>query len=773
MLLLADTQKVKAATAELKKNYYPHPEALLGLLHIVVSHPEPTVRQLAAVQSLRLIPKHWKNISASQKPSVRNELLQAVVREENAKCRHGESRVVAAIAVFDFEDKEWADLLPAVLQLTTSDNVAHREVGSYIIYSLLEADPTTFSDHLSTLFELFNKTIRDPQSRDVRINTMLSISSVLLLIQADEDDESVATVQEFIPAMVEVLKDTVDSNDDERTQQAFEVFQSFLGYESSLLSKYFKDLVQFMLELAANTNADDEVRNQALAFLTQCAQYRRMKIQAIPDMATQLTRKAMTILAELEEDDDEDDMTPARSALALIDQLCTDLPPRQVAVPLLEDFNKYATSDNVGFRRAAVIALGTCAEGAPDFVSTQIGALMPTVLRLLNDPNRAVRHDSLVSLMRMGEDLAETMKSHHETIMTALVKNLEAASEDENDEKNIEIIRSVCGSIDTMSEGLGAEIMNKYAQGLIGRIGRFLNHPDVKVKAAAAGAIGALALAIEEGFTPFLKETMEAMSPFVVAENGEDELQLRSSVCDAMGRIAVGVGAEAFQPYVMPLLLASEKALELGNARLRETTFILWSQLSRVYDGNLGDSLQGIFKGLFDSLELDEEDLEFELPGEIEGLVDGQIVLGGKKIKVKSTEEATDDDEDEMDDDDDDDSDWDDIVGVSQAAMEKEVAIEVLGDVITNAKDKSVPYLEKAIELITPLAEHTYEGCRKAAISTLWRTYACVWQIMEQQSGQKWQPGLPLNFEPPANLVKLGEVVVNATLQVWQDESDR
>ncbi|ETS78179.1 hypothetical protein PFICI_10241 [Pestalotiopsis fici W106-1] len=765
---IPDTVKVKAATAELKKNFYPHPESLLGLLHVVVSHDDATVRQLAAVQSLRLVPKHWKKIAADQKSGVRNEVVQAAVREQHPKVRHGISRVIAGIAVIDFENKEWPELLPNVLQLTTSDDVAHREIGSYIIYSLLEADPTTFVEHLAQMFELFSKTIRDPQSRSVRINTMLSISSLLLLIQADEDEESVATVQEFVPAMVDVLKDTINSGDDEGTQQAFEVFQSFLGYESALISKYFKDLIQFMLELSANTNADDEVRNQALAFLTQCAHYRRMKLQAIPNLATELTRQSMQILAELEEDDDEDDMTPPRAALALIDQLSTDLPPRQVVVPILEDLKKYASSETVGARRAAMIALGTCAEGAPDFVATQVESLMPIILQLLNDANRAVRHDALVCLMRMGEDLAEFMKAHHETIMTALVKNLEAASENENDDKNVEIISSVCGSIDTMAEGLGGEVMQKYAEGLISRVGRFLNHSDVKVKAAAAGAIGAIALSIEDAFKPYLKETMEAMSPFVVAEDSEDDLSLRSSVVDAMGRIAVGVGAQDFQPYVMPLLMSSEKALNLGNARLRETTFILWSQLSKVYEGDLGDSLQGIFKGLFDCIELEEEDLDFD-DEEVAGLVDGQLVTDGKKLRVKADD--ADDEEDEMDDDDDDD--WDDIMGISQAAMEKEVAVEVLGDVISHAKDKSVPYLEKAIELISPLVEHNYEGCRKAAISTLWRTYACVWQIMEEQTGQKWSPGLPLSFETPSHLAKLGEVVATATLQLWLEESDR
>lgn len=761
---IPDTQKVKAATAELKKNFYPHPEALLGLLHIVVSHSDSSVRQLAAVQSLRLVPQHWPSINGEQKTAVRNEILQAVVREQDARCRHGESRVIAAIAGLDFEENQWADLLPGVQQLSLSDNVGHREVGSYIIFSLLEANPTYFTEHLPKLFELFSKTIRDTQSRDVRINTMMSISSLLLLFSADEDEASVAAVQEFVPPMVDVLKDAVENDDGERTRQAFEVFQSFLAYESALMSKYFKDLVQFMLDLAVNTDADAEVRNQALAFLAQCVRYRRMKIQGIPDLGKQLTQKGLMILAEVEDDDDEDDMTPPRSALNLIDQLSTDLPPRQVCVPLLDEFNKYASSENPGHRRAAIMALGAAAEGAPDFISTQIDSMMPAIIRLLNDPNRSVRHDALISLMRMGEDLAETMKSHHDAIMTALVKNLEAASGSETDSKNIEIIASVCGSIDTLSEGLGGEVMTKYAEGLIRRVGTFLSHPDAKVKSAAAGAIGAVALSIMGGFKPYLKETMEVMSPYVVAENGDDELSLRCSVVDAMGRIAVGVGAEEFKPYVMPLLMASEKALSLGNARLRETTFILWSQLAKVYEGDLGDSLAGIFKGLFDSLELEEEDLE--ISDEIEGLVDGKMVLRNNKIKVESGE-----DEDGMDDDDE--SDWDDIIGISAQAMEKEVAIEIVGDVISHAKERAAPYMEKAVELIAPLSEHTYEGCRKAAISTLWRTYACVWELMEQHMGQKWQPGLPLNLQPADHVLKLMEVVTGATLQLWQDESDR
>ncbi|KAI1387118.1 importin beta-4 subunit-like protein [Hypoxylon trugodes] len=769
---IPDTQKVKAATAELRKNFYPHPESLIGLLHVIVSNPESTVRMLAAVQALRLVPKHWEKIADDQKPAVRNELLQAILREQDAKCRHGQSRVIAAIATLDFESEQWTDLLPAVMQLNTSDDVTHREIGSYIVFSLLETNPAYFEDHLSTLFELFAKTIRDPQSRDVRVNTMQSISALLMLVDCDDDEQSVNAVQGFVPVMVDVLKDAVDSGDDEKIQQSFEVFQSFLAYDPALISRYFKDLVQFMLDLAVNTNAEDDVRSQALSFLAQCVKYRRMKVQGIPDMGAQLMKKGLAILSELDDDDDEEDTTPARTALSLIDQLATDLPPRQVIVPLLDEFANYAGSQNPGQRKACVLALGTCAEGAPEFVSTQIASVMPMVLHLLKDPEQSVRHSALLGLIRLGEDLSDSMASHHDDIMTALVMNLDASSGDESDKKNVDIIRSVCGAVDSLAEGLGPDVMAKYGDSMIRRIGTFLSHPDPKVKSSAAGALGAIAASIKSAFNPYLKETMEAMSSYILAESGEEELALRSSICDAMGRIAVGVGAQEFSPYVIPLLVASEKALHLGNPRLRETTFILWSQLATVYEGDLGDSLSGIFKGLFDSLELEEEDVELDIPADQDGLVDEEVVLAGKKLKVKNSEDADGDDADLMDDDDDDD-DWDDLVGVSAQAFEKEIALEVLGDVIYAAKEKSAPYIERAVELVAPFAEHSYEGCRKTALGTLWRTYACVWEVMEKQTGRKWEPGLPMNFEPVANILKLGEIVSTATLHIWPDESDR
>lgn len=778
--LPADTQRVKAVTAELQKNFYAKPESLLLLIEVVCTHEEVNLRQQAAVQAARLTIKYWEKIPVEQKGSVRQHLVDACMKEQNPRCRHSESRLIASIANLDLdEDNAWPELIPSLFQLAGAADVSHREVGSYIIYAILDENPTHFADKVRELLALFVNTIKDPQSRDVRVNTVMSIGAVLMLVEPEEDETAVQAVQQLVPLMVNVLRDAVENNDDERSKQTFEVFQQFLAYEPVLLAPHLRDLMVFMAELAANTNAEDAVRCQALAFLAQTVRYRRMKVQAMKDMGAQLTLKSMEILTEIDDDEDEDEITPARAALSLIDQLASDLPPRQVIVPLLDALPKFASSENSGFRKSGVLALGTVAEGAPDFVSTQLKMIMPFVLRLLNDQDSGVRHTALIGLTRIADEMAEELSDDRDALVEALLKNIQAASAEAADasaaKKNVEILRCACAALDALATGFESDVMQKYGPELITPVGSLLSHPDFKVKSAAAGALGAIASSMEEAFEPYFEKTMTALGPYVHIKDSEDELDLRSGVCDAMGHFASAVGPQKFQPFVMDLMKASEEALHLGHPRLRETSFILWSSLSKVYGKEFAPFIEGVFKGLFESLDLEEEELVLNLSPEEQAIIGTgeEIIQGGKKIKVRHAEEGEEVMDADDDDDDDDDDEWADY-GITPEAMEKEVAIEVLGDVITHAcgLPEISQYLQKALEQITPLVEHNYEGCRKAAISTLWRAYARVYELMEEQTGVKWEPGFPPKQSPP-ELVQLGEIVSTATQKLWPEETDR
>jgi hypothetical protein len=771
----ADTNRVKAATTELRKTYYPHPQSLLWLLHILTSHDAPEIRQQAAVEAHRLIPNHWSSLPADQKPAIREKLLESTLSEEKSLVRHSAARVIASIAGQDLEEGQWESLPGLLLQAATSKQAAHREIGVFILFNLLETAGDAFEDKLPGLFSLFSNTIKDPESADVRINTMLCLSRVAMLIQPDEDPENLARFVAIFPEMVAVLKSSIDEQNEDRVMQAFEVFQTLLGCESALLNKHFKDLLTFMINIAADTDIPDESRSQALSFLMQCARYRKMKIQAIRDMGETLTLKSMQIATEIDDEEDDDDVTPHKSALGLLDLLATSLPPRQVVVPLLAALPQYVNSENPKYRQAGILALGMCVEGAPDFIATQLDTLMPIVLKLLNDPEIGVRNAALNGVARLADDLAEELCKHHAELIPALLKNLDSASvhaaNAADQEKNLDILKASCSALDSVTEGVDKATIVGYIPELVPRLGRLLGHTDLNVKASAAGAMGSIAGSAMDAFLPYFETTMKALSEYVTLKDSTEELDLRGVVCDSMGSMATAVGAKAFQPYVQPLMQASEEALHLGHPRLRETSYILWSTLAKVYQEEFTPFLDGVVKGLMESLEQEESDIEVELGEEAKDILGQEVIIAGKKVKVASATDAP-DDLDEMEDDDDDD-DWDDLTAVTAVALEKEVAVEVLGDVLSNTRQHFMPYFEKTVETTVLLVEHSYEGVRKAAIGTLWRSYACLWGLMEDHTGEKWTPGLPLKSQPSEEVLKLGEVVTMATLSLWDDEVDR
>ncbi len=751
---------------------------MLLLIEIVCTHSDVNVRQQAAIQAARLVDRHWKVATPEQKTAVRQHLLEATLKEQNAKCRHSDAYLVAAVATLDFVDGEWPELLPALFALASSNDAAQREVGSYIIYSTLEADPAIYKDHAAKLLELFAQLIKDPVSTDVQINTVMSIGAMLVLIEdikaMDEGDAGVEAVRDLVPQMGLVLKNAIDVGDDEKVTQVFDVLQQFLVFSPAFIGTHLKSLMQFMMNLAATKDADEDVRNQALSFLTQTVHYRRLKIQAMRDMAAQLVVKSMEILTELG-DEDADEETPGHMALGLLDSLASELPPRQVLVPLLDEFPKYASSTDPAMRKAGILALGNCAEGAPDFVNTQLKTILPVVIQLLNDPDETVRHASLIGLAGLAAEMPESIAIEHEAIMTALLKNLQASmvptADEETTKKNGQVIRAVCSAFDAISNGLTSDVMKQYALQLIEPIGQLFGHPELRVKIAGASALGAIAESLDKDFAPFFEKSMQALGIFATIKGEDQELQLRSAVLDSMGRIAIAVGSQMFQPYVVDLMKASEEALVLDDERLKESSFIFWASLAKVYGKDFKPFLPGVLKALLDTLESDDDDAVIQLTAEEKAILAAggvkNAVVGGKKITIEDLEE------DSMGDDDEDDDDaW---AAMDSDAEEKEVAIEVLGDIISNAcgEDEMQQYLEKAVSVATDLTEHHHGGVRKAATGMLWRSYARVWQLTAETTGTTWEPGFPPKQAPTPLLTKLAAMVVRPTLDIWPDESER
>ena len=765
---------VKAATKILQEEYYKQPEALLFLLQIIISHDSSELKQLAATQARPLVAKQWTKIPEQQRSSARSQLFQATMSESHSLVRHSSARLVSTIAKIDLEDGDWAELPNMLQQAATSSNAGERAVGIYLLYSLLETMGDGFSDKFKALFELFANTIKDPESLEVRLNTLLALSKMALVIDAEEDQASVKAFQTLVPAMVAVLQATIESGKEDQVMLAFEVFNTLLTTEYQLMQKHFEDLVELMNTIATNPNFADETRTQAISWLMQCVIYRRLRVQG-KKMGGPLTKSMLAVVAEIEDINDDDDITPGRSALGLIDSMAQNLPAQQVIAPLLDLLPEYSSHNNPAHRRAGILALGYAVEGAPDFISTQLNRVSPILFQLLEDSDVSVRQAALQTTARLADDLPTDVTKEHEKLMPLLAKNLTAAMQEfkgEDEGPTIDIMRSSVSAIDSVVDGMDSSDAVQYLDKLVPLLQKLLGHPDFKIKGLAAGALGSLASTVEEPFKPYLADSMQAMQVYITKKENEEELDLRASCTDAMGEMAVAVGPADFKDYVQPLMRASEEALKLDHSRLKESTYILWGSLAKVYEEDFSPFLSGVVNGLFECIDQEEGDLEVQLGDSAKDLVGKEVTIAGRKVKVA---DAIDSDDEEIEDIDldDEDSDWGDLATVTPLALEKEIAIEVIGDVVGNTKTSFMPYFEKTIQKLLPLVEHSYENVRKAAFSTLHRAYAALYEVQEDAGAQqKWEAGLPLSVKPVNELEKLGDLVMTATLTSWPDEDD-
>ncbi|MCJ1282366.1 hypothetical protein MMC26_001689 [Xylographa opegraphella] len=779
-VLAPDTTRVKAATDTLRKDYYTSPQSLTLLLQILSSHDSPQLRQLAATQARSLVGRHWAAVPAALKAQIRGHILQSTLSERTAIVRHAAARVISEIAKIDVENGEWVDL-PEILQhAAETGSPEEREVSTYILFTILESIGDGFMHRFHELFGLFSKTIHDPDSADVRMNTMLALSKLGFLLDADNDEESLEMFQSALPNMVATLKQAIEAGDEDRIMRGFEVFQSLLDCDSKLLNVHFRDLVQFMIQLSSEVSLGKETRGQALNFLINCVLYRKLKFQGLR-VGEQLTAVLLKILAEAADhsDDADDSFSTALLVLSLITFMAQNLPPSQIIVPLLQIFKVYSVSANTRERQAGIAALGTSTEGAPEFIDTQLTELNPIILRLLEDPEIKVREAATDGVKLLADHLSETMGKEHQKYISALVHNLNAAmgNLDGPDGKiNINIVVNCCSAIDSLVDGLEPEDIKEYLPGIVPHLSRLFAHPENKIKSAAIGAVGSIAECAKDAFLPYFEQTMNSLSEFVHIKEDDEELDLRCMTLDAMGNLASAVGPEAFKRYVQPLMESTEEGLHLDNSRLKETGYLFWGTLAKVYEENFKSFLPGVVQALFKTLEEVDEPVDVELGETADDLIGKEVVIAGKKVKVvgsKSGDEISGDDSyDEMDEmTDDEDADWDDLAGISTVVEEQEVALEAMADLISHTKKEYLPYLAKSIELILQLVGSSYELVRRAAIGTLFRAYATLWQLQDEHL-QKWQPGLPLKVQPSDDIKKLGNVVMKAVVELWKEEDD-
>lgn len=726
-----NNEVIKAASTRLQKEYYVSEKCVPALIQIIQQNPSPQLRQLAAIEARKLILSYWDDLDANLKTQIRSALFQSTLQEPVAIVRHASSRVISEIAKLDLPNNEWAELPLYIQKAATSSSVNEREVGTYLLYSMLEQMDALVADKIGDFLSLFSQTINDPESQTVRTDTLLALGKIAEIL--DTDSEQVPIFRQFLPSMVNVLKQLIEAGDNKALNQAFDVFQTLLWIESGIIGKSLGDLIQFMLELAKEPSAESEVRCLALQFLTSAVRFKRMKVQGLRIGPT-LTTVALAITAETMEDiddDDEEDSVP-RLALRFIDMLSTTLPPSQVMNTLITEIPKYVSSDNANYRRAGLLAMSVAAEGAPEFLATQLKYVLPVILHGLQDSVLEVRVAALSALAQLADELQDAISKEHETLLPLVFNMMETT--------DLKVGKAACTALDAMVETMDQDVIAKYLDTLMTRLIELLRQPtsDISIKGPIIAAIGSTAHASQKNFLPYFNTSVHALEPFLALTEGDAELDVKGMAFDTISSMASSVGKEAFNPFASVLVEAAYQCFTSKHSRLRECVYLFFGCLAKVYEEEFGPFLPRIMPEVFKCLEQEET-----------GFVENN------DVEVGDVDEEPD---------------WNNITVNSALAIEKEIAIDVIGDLAAGTKQAYLPYMEESSKLLLDMVPHFYEGIRKAAIGSLWQTVGVVYNI---SNPPKWQAGIPAKVPVAESVTVYSEMVMKATLEALDDEDDR
>ncbi|KAF8202536.1 armadillo-type protein [Pholiota molesta] len=753
-----DTSLLKAATAQLNQEFYKNPACISALASILASSPEFSVRQLAAVELRKRVSQNsgslWTLLPQNEREEIKAKLPEFILVEANNLVRHSTARVIAAIATIEVPQGTWNQLLPFLQQTSTSPNVAHREVGSFILFTVLESIVEGFQSHMSGLFELFGRLLVDPESIEVRITTVRSLGVIAQFIDSDDKVE-LKSFQAFLPSMIQVIGQAVEAGNEAGARQLFDVLETLLILEVPILGKHIPELVQFLLHCGANRAFENELRVLALNALNWTVQYKKSKIQS-QNLAPAMLEGLMPVTTE-EEPEDLDDEAPSRSALRIIDGLATNLPPSQVFPALRALIVQYFGSPDPTSRRGAILALGVCVEGCSEFMTPLMNEVWPIIEAGLQDPEASVRKATCIAVGCLCEWLEDECAAKHAALVPSIMNLI-------NDPATQ---RSACTALDALLEILH-DTIELYLQLIMERLAGLLESAPIAVKSVVTGAIGSAAHASKERFLPYFQPTMNHLANFLTLTGEGEETELRGITMDAIGTFAEAVGKETFRPYFNDMMKHAFAGCEVGSARLRECSFLFFGVMARVFGEEFAPFLPQVVPHLLASCkqaEQGEDQLEISVADAASAFASGSsptsaITVGD--IETDDNGNASIDLED---------IDLDKMMDVNSAiAVEKEIAADTIGQLFAATQIHFLPYVEQCTLELIALLPHYYEGIRKSATDSLMEIVRSFYDLSEHE---EWVAGAnsPVALNPQVQ--ELINHALTPALEMYETEDNK
>ncbi|CAN6313337.1 unnamed protein product [Urochloa humidicola] len=659
------------------------PQVVPALVHHLRTAKTPNVRQLAAVLLRKKITSHWPKLPLDSKASLKQALIDSITLDNSHPVRRASANVVSIIAKYAIPAGEWPDLLPFLFQCSQSPQEDHREVALILFSSLTETIGATFQSHLNNLQPILLKCLQDGTSSRVRIAALKAVGSFIEYV--NDGGDIVKMFRDFVPSILNVSRQCLANGEEDVASIAFEIFDELIESPAPLLGDSVRSIVQFSLEVSANQDLEINIRQQAIQIISWLAKFKASFLKK-HKLVVPILQVMCPLLTETANEDEDSDLAADRSAAEVIDTMAINL-PRHVLAPVLEFASVSFHHVNPKYREAAVTSLGVISEGCCEHLKDKLEDCLKIVLEALKDQEQMVRGAASFALGQFAEHLQPEILSHYASVLPCILNALEDPS-DEVKEKSYYALAAFC-------EDMGEDIL-PYLDPLICRLVMSLQSSPRNLQETCMSAIGSVAAAAEQAFTPYAEKVLEMMKGFMVLTNDED-LCARARATEVVGIVAMAVGRARVEAILPAFIEAAISGFGLDYSELREYTHGFFSNVAEILGDSFTQYLPHVVPLVFSSCNLDD----------------------GSAVDIDDTDSVENGFGGVSSDDDNDEPRVRNISVRTGVLDEKAAATQAIGFFALHTKSAYAPYLEESLKILIRHSGYFHEDLRLQAVISL------------------------------------------------------
>lgn len=655
----------------------------------------PAARQLAAILLRKRIPAFWRRQTPETKESFKAMLLKRLTEEPVRAVQTAVAGVVAAVAKITVPAGEWNTLLEFLLALFRDSNVRLRELAMLLFRVLSDSIGESLQVHFSTLIEIFAQGMMDAESLIVREESLRALGALFMCSTSEE--EHIVFVN-LVPRMLEVIECSCRAYNESAVIYAFEVLTEMSESPVPVLNGHISALVSFCTALICNDDLDLTVREPASNLLIWVIKCQSVRLVSIEGLALHLLQATFVLGTQPCDDEPHGDgMVSATQALALeiLDELMIHLPDSLVYTPTLQAVGQLCQSTDPYHRSFGQLILFIMAEGCSEAIrGADLAPLLDVICNGMKDADALVRSNASSALAQFSQHLQPEIIQHHQTVISNLLVLCD------NPNESLLVKRRMMTTLDAFCSELTEDIMVGYLQEVLTRVMGFLsNCQDRDTLTACVRAVGGVCTASKLHFLPYASAVMTTLLHMLSCTTDED-MEMRAAATTCIGSIAIALGKDNFVPYLPEVLRLSVEGLKLDFFEIRESTYMLYGNLSQILGEEFGGFLQGAIDMILYSID-SNDGVSFVNKNSSENKDFGNV--GEQFNELGEDDEGSDQEED----------DGHSHYQISTGFLDEKLsAVQALGEFLKYSGAAMVPHLEKIMASLELASDYPHDSVR-------------------------------------------------------------